>query len=153
MFGCLVPAFSDGKWHYEEVISDETRLHRFAEDCEDYSVYIGNPNQAVFLAYVGLKCVGRIRIRKNWNKYCYVEDIQVSRGYRKQGIASRLLQAAEAWAKERGLPGFMLEAQDFNLGACRFYARTGFILGGVDNMLYYNTGNRGDLVLIWYKLF
>ena len=47
----------------------------------------------------------------------------------------------------------MLEAQDFNLGACCMYQKYGFILGSGDNMLYSNCENKEDLALFWYKVF
>lgn len=47
----------------------------------------------------------------------------------------------------------LLETQDNNLAACRFYHRCGFVLGGVDALLYSNTSARGELALFWYKPF
>ncbi len=58
-----------------------------------------------------------------------------------------------AWAREKGLAGFMLEVQDINLAACRMYRKYGFVLGSADNMLYHNTESRGDIALFWYKVF
>ncbi len=72
---------------------------------------------------------------------------------RRKGYARALLAAAEAWAKARGLTGFMLEAQDVNLAACRAYAKMGFVIGGVDSRLYWNTPQRDDLAVFWYKMF
>jgi ribosomal protein S18 acetylase RimI-like enzyme len=44
----------------------------------------------------------------------------------------------------------MLETQDTNLAACRFYKKYGFILGGVDTMLYRNFENKDQKALFWY---
>ena len=63
-----------------------------------------------------------------------------------------LLNKAEEWAKQRKLIGMSLEAQDDNLGACRFYMKQGFILGGVDTLKQsYNPTI--ETTLYWYKLF
>ena len=36
------------------------------------------------------------------------------------------------WAKQKDLCGLMLETQNNNLLACRFYIKKGFVLGAVD---------------------
>lgn len=45
-----------------------------------------------------------------------------------------------------------LETQDDNLGACRFYVKQGFILGGVDTLKQSYNPNI-ETTLYWYKLF
>lgn len=47
----------------------------------------------------------------------------------------------------------MLETQDTNLAACRFYHQCGFVLGGVDTMLYDNCPNNNEKALFWYIQF
>jgi streptothricin acetyltransferase len=49
--------------------------------------------------------------------------------------------------------GLMLETQDINLAACRFYHRCGFVLGAVDTMLYGNCRNKDEKALFWYMQF
>lgn len=45
------------------------------------------------------------------------------------------------WAKHKNLHGLMLETQDNNLIACKFYHNCGFKIGSVDTMLYANFEN------------
>jgi hypothetical protein len=58
---------------------------------------------------------------------------------------------AIAWARDRGLPGVMLETQSVNVAACRLYERCGFVLGGFDACLYRSvmTGTHKS-ALFWY---
>ncbi len=61
-------------------------------------------------------------------------------------------QALE-WAKENKYAGLMLETQDVNVQACRFYAKNGFVIGAVDTMLYSNTPAAGEYAIFWYFKF
>ena len=54
---------------------------------EDYSNYIGNPHQIIYIALVNNQVVGQIVLKRNWNKFAYVEDIKVDKQYR--GYESR----------------------------------------------------------------
>ena len=106
----------------------------------------------MFLAYMNNTCIGQIRIIKDWNHFCYIENIATKKDYRGSGVGKLLLNKAEEWAKQRKLIGMSLEAQDDNLGACRFYVKQGFILGGVDTLKQsYNPTI--ETTLYWYKLF
>jgi GNAT superfamily N-acetyltransferase len=150
LFGRLIPAYADGKWTWKEELFDIPYEKQYPVDELDYRIYIGNPNKTIFLAYADNQCAGQIRLRRNWNKFCCIEDIAVARQYRRMGLGTRLIDAAVQWAKDGGMPGLMLETQDINLAACRFYQRCGFILGGVDTMLYRNFPNCKEKALFWY---
>lgn len=152
VLGRLIPAYADGKWTWTEELFESPYEKQYPDDELDYSEYIGNPDKIVFLAYEDNQCAGQIRLRRNWNKYCYVEDIAVGRQYRGMGLGRKLINEAIKWAKDGGMTGLMLETQDTNLEACRFYQRCGFILGGVDTMLYQNFPNSDEKALFWYKI-
>jgi streptothricin acetyltransferase len=152
VFGKLVPSFQSGKWSFEEKLFDETKDIRFPDDKLDWSQYINREDKALFLAYKNNQCIGQIRIVKDWNRFCYIENIATKKEYRGSGVGALLLKKAEEWAKQRKLIGMSLEAQDDNLGACRFYVKQGFILGGVDTLKQsYNP--HIETTLYWYKLF
>ncbi|MBE5873624.1 MAG: GNAT family N-acetyltransferase [Lachnospiraceae bacterium] len=53
---------------------------------------MNNPDKAVFVAYSDKECVGQIVLRKDWNKYAFVEDICVSRSSRGNGVGTALMQ-------------------------------------------------------------
>ena len=54
------------------------------------------------------------------------------------------------WTKNKNLKGIMLETQDVNIAACRFYQKYGFILGGVDTILFSNFKDHDQKALFWY---
>lgn len=153
VFGRLVPSFFQGRWTYaEELLPQPYECCFPAEEVEE-SLYIARQGRQIFFAYQDGACIGQIRIRQNWNNFCFVEDLAVARDHRRKGIARLLLDDAARWAMDRGLIGFMLEAQDFNLGALRAYMKMGFVLGGADAMLYAATPQKHDLALFLYKVF
>lgn len=136
---------------YEKSYSDEE-----SEENEDilYSEYIDNPDQIVYLAFIGNQAVGRIQLRRNWNKYAYIEEIAVDRSYRKHGVGRKLIEQAKRWAKAGGMPGIMLETQNNNVRACKFYESCGFVLGGFDLRLYQGIHAQSDeIALFWYFVF
>lgn len=152
LFGRVVPRLQAGKWSYEEVLFDKASETRFPDDKLDWSHYINQEDKALFLAYMNDTCIGQIRIIKDWNRFCYIENIATKKEYRGSGVGTLLLYKAEEWAKQRNLIGMSLETQDDNLGACRFYVKQGFILGGVDTLKQsYNPDI--ETTLYWYKLF
>lgn len=153
IIGRILPVFLEGKWTWTEEIFD-TCYEKVYPLCEiDLCEYKNNREKVIFLAYLGNKCVGQIRLRRNWNKYCYIEDISVDGEHRRTGYGKELMKMAVKWAAENERPGIMLETQNSNLIACRFYQSCGFVLGGVDNMLYRSFSNNKELALFWYLNF
>lgn len=116
--------------------------------------YVDAADKVVFFAWLGKEVIGQIRLRRYWNGYAYIDDIAVEPGYRGEGIGRALLGRGIAWAKEKGLPGLMLETQDNNVPACRLYARCGFQLRGFDTHLYKGIDPSTDeIALYWYLIF
>ncbi|WP_407952328.1 GNAT family N-acetyltransferase [Enterococcus faecium] len=85
---------------------------------------------------------------ENW-----IEDIAVCKDFRGQGIGSALINISIEWAKHKNLHGLMLETQDNNLIACKFYHNCGFKIGSVDTMLYANFENNFEKAVFWYLRF
>lgn len=121
---------------------------------EDYSDYIGNANQIVYLAWSDNEVVGRIVLKRNWNHYALIEDIAVDKSFRSHGIGRKLMDQAKWWAKNGGMPGIMLETQSNNVSACKFYQSCGFAIGGMDFHLYrgMNKGSN-EAAIFWYFMF
>lgn len=59
-------------------------------------------------------------------RYAEVVDLMVDPACRRQGVATRLLDAAEAWAARRGLSCLELSVLEENEGAARLYAARGY---------------------------
>ena len=92
IIGKLKPTFVNDEWTYTEEIYSQSYLHSYPDEDNDYSSYINNPDKAVFVAYSDKECVGQIVLRKDWNKYAFVEDICVSRSSRGNGVGTALMQ-------------------------------------------------------------
>jgi len=76
-------------------------------------------------------------------------DIRVTPELRGNGVGSALFRSAEAQAAAAGCRQLKIETQNINLPACRFYARHGCVLGGINPSAY--PGLPGEVQLLWYK--
>ena len=155
IIGKLKPAFFDDEWSFTEELLADPYMHSYEEDDTDYSEYVDNPYKTVFMAYEDGKFAGRIIVRKDWNKYLFVDDISVLKDFRGKGVGTALMQKAVEWAKKEGMAGLALETQDNNLLACRFYSKFGFKLGAVNTMFYKNLDKPfcDATALYWYMKF
>jgi ribosomal protein S18 acetylase RimI-like enzyme len=127
---------------------------RYTSEHADYTRYLDDPDKTIFFAYLDGQLAGQIILRQNWNNFAYIEDITVDVKFRRQGIGKILISQAIDWAKRKKLPGLMLETQNNNLNACRFYERLGFQLAGFDRLLYQGLQpNTEEIALFWYLIF
>ncbi len=116
-----------------------------------YNAYINKPNQVIYIALLHKQIIGFIVLKKNWNHYAYIEDITVDKKYRTLGVGKRLVDQAKKWAKEGNMPGIMLETQNNNVAACKFYEKCGFVIGGFDFLIYKGLDMTNDEVaMYWY---
>lgn len=136
------------------IVKTEKNKKRYRVNPIDEAAYINDQDKTAFLAYVDSQIAGQIILRENWNQTGYIEDIAVDAGFRRQGVGRELISWGVTWARERNLAGIMLETQDNNVGACLFYARCGFQLGGFDRNLYKGLDrDTQETALYWYLLF
>ena len=127
---------------------------RYPPDNYDYNTYVNNPEKTAFLAYADGRIAGQIILHRHWNAFAWVEGIGVDKSFRRLGIGRALVRRGEEWARKQGLPGIMLETQDNNVGACRFYSSCGFVLKGFDTGLYGESEQyRDEIALFWYLVF
>ncbi len=78
-------------------------------------------------------------------------DIRVQPQFRGQGIGTKLFQAASDWSRQRGCKLMKIETQNVNLPACRFYARMGCRLGGIERYAYRTDPKVSEeVMLLWY---
>ncbi|TNP01562.1 streptothricin N-acetyltransferase SatA [Bacillus pacificus] len=126
-------------------------LHNQYDDEIAYNEYINKPNQVIYIALLHNQIIGVLVLKKNWNSFAYIEDIKVDKKYRVLGIGRRLIEQAKQWAKEGNMPGIMLETQNNNVAACKFYEKCGFVIGGFDFLIYTGLHEKSDEVAIyWY---
>lgn len=82
---------------------------------------------------------------------CVLWDIRVADAYKHQGIGQRLFDMARAAAKERSYAQMIIECQNNNVPACRFYRKQGAVLGKIDQYAYYaDPAIRDEVQFIWY---
>jgi ribosomal protein S18 acetylase RimI-like enzyme len=66
----------------------------------------------------------------------WIMDLVVGARHRRQGIATRLLQAGRAWASEKGLGRLFLEMQSKNYPAICLARKLGFSFAGYSDRYY-----------------
>jgi GNAT superfamily N-acetyltransferase len=78
-------------------------------------------------------------------------DIRVRPGERGRGIGSALFRTAAGWARERGYRQLLVETQNVNVRACRFYARCGCEMGAIHRYGYAGCPEVAhEVMLLWY---
>lgn len=152
VIGRVIPKYENDKWSYTEELFSEPYDKQY--DNEEIGIdYVNEFGKAVFFYYEDNECIGRIRLRSNWNGYGLIENISVVKKWRRKGIGLKLLSQGVEWARNNNCAGLMLETQDVNVSACRFYAKNNFIIGAVDTMLYSNFETAKEKAIIWYYKF
>ena len=82
---------------------------------------------------------------------CVLWDIRVANDYKHRGIGQRLFDMAVACAREAGYRHMIIECQNNNIPACRFYRKQGAVLGKVNAYAYWDDpAIRSEVQLIWY---
>ncbi|MDP2295575.1 MAG: GNAT family N-acetyltransferase [Pseudolabrys sp.] len=88
-----------------------------------------NPVYRIFVAELGGEIVGATTLLVeqkfilNGARFAYIEDMAVRKGFEKQGIGMRLVEAAIEEAKRKGCLVVRLDCSDETIG---FYTKAGF---------------------------
>ena len=150
LFGRMEPSYADGKWGYKEVLFDPADRSEMCFPDENYSYETMKENSVFLGAYDGKTCVGLAVLQEAFFKYMYLYDLKVSGAYRGRGAARALIEKAKEVSKARGYNGLYTQGQDNNLGACRFYLKAGFRIGGLDTEVYKGTNQEGKADILFY---
>jgi len=152
MIGRVCPTYENRQWQYMEDLWSSSVPKQYPNDDWERETYLDSEDHVIFLAYREKKIVGQIVLRKDWNRYAFIEDICVAASARGQGVGSALIERAKQWAEEQYLCGLALETQDTNVLACRFYRKCGFSIGGVNTMLYrgFEKPWSEEIAIYWY---
>jgi GNAT superfamily N-acetyltransferase len=106
--------------------AESRALRLFAEQ-------LGADNEASFLAWHGGRCVGMLRCSHAFGSalllpsaYGYVSSVYVVPEARRQGVLRTLIDAADAWCRERGLTQLRLHNAIGNHNAAAAWGALGF---------------------------
>lgn len=147
------PFDGPGITHTEPVQPPRAKQYEF--DADELGGYLNARDRALFVVETkSSQAVGYLAISHAWNRFASIDDIAIDAAHRRLGAARKLMDAAIAWARGEGLAGVRLETQSNNVGACLFYQRYGFVLGGYDRYVYSALDEvRDEVALFWYLRF
>lgn len=150
LFGRMIPSYTNETWSCTAEIFDESEVSEMCFPDENYD-YDSMKEDSIFVgAYENDTCMGLAILQKSWNKYLYLYDLKVCGKRRDCGVGSLLMEKAKEIAKEQNYNGIYTIGQDNNLAACRFYLKSGFLIGGFDNHVYTGTKQEGKADIIFY---
>lgn len=97
-------------------------------------IHQGGSGQALFVAEQDGELVAKVSISRTSSLTAppsgFIWGLYVRPGWRRLGIATRLLDECRRWARDRGLAALRLTVTANNTPALRLYARHGFHLAG-----------------------
>lgn len=150
LFGRMVPAYQDGSWSHRCVLFEEKDVSEMCFPDENYDYDEMRENSVFLGAYDGEACVGLAILQDGMFRYMYLYDLKVSRACRGQGVGRALIEKAKETCQTKGYQGLYTQGQDNNLGACRFYLKAGFRIGGLDTEVYKGTKQEGKSDIFFY---
>lgn len=150
LFGRLLPSYIDGEWNYQALHFEDAEVRQMCFPDENYNFDELSKNSVIFGAYNEKECIGIAILQHSWNKYMYLYDLKVNQRYRGKHIGSHLIEEAKKVSMKHGYHGLYTKGQDNNLGACLFYLKSGFTIGGIDTHVYKGTRQEGKSDIIFY---
>jgi GNAT superfamily N-acetyltransferase len=84
-----------------------------------------------------------------WNDTAMLWNLMIDLAYRGQGLGRRLWHRAVDFARQAEVRAIMIETQNTNIPACKFYARMGCRLIGINELFYTNDGQNTEIALFW----
>lgn len=144
--------FKNGKFDLEEKPVDPYRK-KYESTKIDIEDFLKDPNKTILFGFYNNQIAGQVILEKHWNNYVWLE-IAILEEYRRKGLGRKLIESSIDWSKSKGFPGIMLETQNNNVPACKFYKACGFKLGGIDTELYKGINkDNTEIALFWYYQF
>lgn len=112
----------------------------------------------LFLAYRAGQCLGgaavtaaasSVHMGEGQPALAVLWDLRVAPAARRQAVGTALFSAAADWAEAQGSTRLLIETQNTNVPACRFYARQGCQLSGMERFAYPELPQ--EVRLLWCK--
>lgn len=104
------------------------------EERENYRHLLDSSNEVCYLVKTGSDYIAFILVGCRYDyvegstqlPVAYIEGIYVKPAYRQQGVAARLIQVAENWARQKGLTQIGSDTELTNKGSIDFHKKLGF---------------------------
>ena len=150
LYGRMIPRYDGEHWSYSTIELPPEQIGEMVFPDENYD-FDAMEKEYIFVgAYAGDQCVGLAIYQHSWHKYLYLYDLKVNAEYRGHMVGRKLIEAGKKLAREEGYRGLYTIGQDNNLGACSFYIRCGFEIGGLDTRVYQGTIQEGKRDILFY---
>ena len=148
LIGYLRPTYNKEGWSYTIQKNTQIDWQTFPDENYDYD---DMKKDCYFIgAYHNQHCIGLAILQTGAFNHLYLYDLKVNQTYRKQGIASLLLEKCKELALKEHYRGIWTIGQDNNLIACLFYLKEGFEIGGLDTHCYKGTKQEGKSDIHFY---
>lgn len=96
------------------------------------------------------RLVGLLEIENHyWNNTVFLWTLMIDQDYRGHGLGRRLWLRAVEYARQCEVRAIMIETQNTNPAACKFYLRMGCQLVGLNESYYTNNGYETEIALFW----
>lgn len=119
------------------------RLPRPVENhypADEMRLVLALPREVCYLVAVGKDeptMLGYLTMRPEpIHQIAFVQDIVVSRQFRRRGIGTKLLNVARIWAQEHGAKQLMIETQSINYPAIEFLQNRGLQFCGFNDQYF-----------------
>lgn len=93
---------------------------------EELSDYIGHRTSQTWVAEEAGEIAGFLIAHREPRKILHIVTIDVVKAWRRQGVGSLLMDAAEQWARDQGMRMVGLETAQDNVPAQEFYTARGY---------------------------
>lgn len=117
-------------------------------------------NWRFYMAFDGDNPVGAMTIAGTTNGMnmlagrddaCVLWDIRVADEYKHKGVGQKLLDMGILGAKKDGYHQMIIECQNNNIPACKFYKKQGAVLSKIDMYAYCSEPEiRDEIQFVWY---
>ena len=93
---------------------------------KELAAFIGHRHSQTWVAEEAGKITGFLIANREPRKILHIVTIDVLKAWRRRGVGSLLMEAAEQWAGDHGLRVIGLETAQDNFAAQRFYEARGY---------------------------
>lgn len=144
----------------EEAVDSYIKDLGIYEEATRYEEQFDITNWVFYMAFAGDKPIGAVTVAAQTENVNMLEgrsdlsvlwDLRVDDAVKGRGVGTRLFQLAAEWSREKGFVQMIIECQNNNVPACRFYQKQGAVLGKIDAHAYWHDpAVRDEVQLIWY---